>query len=45
MATFWLWKSRFDTPAGREEELRAMVAGNVYQSGIDAVRSLVETRR
>ena len=42
--TFWLWESRFDTPAGREEELRAMVAENVYQSGIDAVRSPVETR-
>ena len=42
--TFWLWESRFDTPAGREEELRVMVAENVYQSGIDAVRSLVETR-
>ena len=42
--TFWLWESRFDTPAGREEELPVRVAENVYQSGIDAVRSLVEDR-
>ena len=40
--TFWLWESRFDTPPGREEELRVMVAENVYQSGIDAVRCMVE---
>lgn len=36
--TFWHWESRFDTPAGREEELRQMVAENVYQSGFDAIR-------
>jgi hypothetical protein len=38
-ATFWHWESRFDTPKGREEELRAMVAENVYQGGFDAVRA------
>lgn len=38
-ATFWHWESRFDTPRGREEELRAMVAENVYQGGFDAVRA------
>ena len=37
--TFWHWESRFDTPAGREAELRGMVAENVYQSGFDAVRA------
>jgi len=42
--TFWVWESRFDTPAGREQELRVMVAENVYQSGIDAIRTLVEVR-
>ncbi len=36
--TFWHWESRFDTPAGREEELREMVAEGVYQGGFDAVR-------
>ncbi len=38
-ATFWHWESRFDTPRGREEELRVMVAENVYQGGFDAVRA------
>ncbi len=42
--TFWHWESRFDTPPGREEELRKMVAEGVYQSGIDAIRVLVEDR-
>lgn len=38
-ATFWHWESRFDTPAGREAELKEMVAEGVYQSGMDAVRA------
>lgn len=37
--TFWQWESRFDAPAGREEELRELVAENVYQGGFDAVRA------
>lgn len=37
--TFWHWESRFDTPPGRERELQQMVAENVYQGGIDAVRA------
>jgi uncharacterized membrane protein len=37
--TFWHWESRFDTPAGREEELRQLVAENVYQTGFDAIRA------
>ncbi len=37
--TFWLWESRFDTPPGREAELQAMVAENVYQGGFDAIRA------
>jgi hypothetical protein len=36
--TFWHWESRFDTPLGREAELKAMVAENVYQAGFDAIR-------
>ena len=36
--TFWHWESRFDTPPGREHELRDMVADNIYQSGFDAIR-------
>jgi Polyketide cyclase / dehydrase and lipid transport len=42
--TFWHWESRFDTPPGREEELRNMVAENVYQGGMDAIRTLLEGR-
>lgn len=37
--TFWHWESRFDTPAGREAELKQMVSENVYQSGFDAIRA------
>jgi hypothetical protein len=37
--TFWHWESRFDTPPGREKELQTMVAENVYQGGMDAVRA------
>ena len=37
--TFWHWESRFDTPAGREKELQHMVAENVYQGGMDAIRA------
>ena len=36
--TFWHWESRFDTPAGREEELREMVAREVYAGGMAAVK-------
>ena len=37
--TFWHWESRFDTPAGRESELREMVAEGIYQGGFDAIRA------
>ncbi len=37
--TFWHWESRFDTPPGRERELQQMVAENVYQGGMDAIRA------
>jgi hypothetical protein len=36
--TFWHWQSRFDTPAGREAELRDMVSRNIYRAGFQAVR-------
>lgn len=38
-STFWHWESRFDTPTGREDELRQMVAEDIYQGGFDAIRS------
>ena len=37
--TFWWWESRFDTPAGREQELGRMVAEDIYQGGFDAIRA------
>jgi len=36
--TFWHWQCRFDTPPGRETELRDMVANNIFRAGFDAVR-------
>jgi hypothetical protein len=39
--TFWHWESRFDTPPGREQELKALVAENIYQAGFDAIRALM----
>lgn len=36
--TFWHWESRFDTPAGREQELKEMVAEQIYQAGFNAIR-------
>jgi hypothetical protein len=37
--TFWHWESRFDTPPGRERELKEMVSEAIYQGGFDAVRA------
>ena len=43
--TFWHWESRFDTPEGREAELKQMVAENVYQGGFDAIRAHLGLQR
>jgi len=37
--TFFEWKSRFDTPKGREEELAAMVGEEIYAAGMEAIRA------
>lgn len=37
--TFWRWESRFDTPAGREQELAGMVGGDIYEGGFAAIRA------
>ncbi len=34
--TFWHWESRFDTPAGREAELHAWSASDIYEAGFAA---------
>lgn len=43
--TYWDWRSTFKTPPGREAELAKMVGEGVYDSGIAAVRALVERGR
>ena len=37
--TFWEWESRFDTPAGQEQDLSTMVGDNIYSAGFDAIRT------
>ena len=36
--TFWHWESTFDTPPGRERELRDLVAQGVYEAGFENLR-------
>ena len=40
-ATFWEWHSTFDSPAGREDELAALVGDGVYVAGFEAIRALL----
>ena len=40
--TYWEWESRFDTPAGRSEELADLVGDGIYVSGFEAIRSHLE---
>lgn len=40
--TFWEWESRFDTPKGREAELRDLVADVIYTAGFEAIRTHLE---
>ena len=37
--TVWEWEGRFTTPAGREDELGAMVGDQIYTAGMEAVRA------
>jgi len=39
--TFFQWRSRFDTPAGREMELARAVREDIYTAGIEAIRERV----
>lgn len=41
-ATFWQWQSTFSTPAGREEELGAMVGKDIYEAGFEAIRTILQ---
>lgn len=38
-ATFWEWESRFDTPAGRRDELAELVGEGIYVAGFEAIRN------
>ena len=42
--TFWHWESRFDTPKGRETELKTTVTNDIYLAGMNAVRAYVGER-
>ena len=37
--TFWHWQSRFDTRAGEEASMTALVAEGVYETGFRAMRA------
>lgn len=39
--TFWHWTSTFQTPPGREEELRRMVGEGVYETGMVGLGNLL----
>ncbi|MEM8872107.1 MAG: SRPBCC family protein [Pseudomonadota bacterium] len=41
-ATFWEWESRFDTPAGRRDELATLVGDGIYATGFEAIRTHME---
>ena len=41
-ATFWEWSSTFETPPGREDELKTMVENDVYLAGFEAIREKFE---
>ena len=43
--TFWHWESSFDTPPGRERELRDMVAQGVYEAGFENLRRHLNSGR
>lgn len=38
-STFWEWEGSFNTIDNREEELRNMVANDIYQAGFTAIKN------
>ena len=36
--TFWEWEGNFNTPQGREQELRELVGDGIYSAGFEAIR-------
>ncbi|QKC72809.1 zinc-binding dehydrogenase [Mesorhizobium loti] len=43
-ATFWEWRSEFQPPAHRRDELVRLVTEDIYQAGFAAVRNLLKRR-
>lgn len=43
-ATFWEWRSEFNPPAHRRDELVKLVTEGIYQAGFAAVRTLLRGR-
>jgi len=43
-ATFWEWRSEFQPPAHRRDELVRLVTEGIYQAGFAAVRNLLKRR-
>lgn len=39
--TYWEWSSEFQTPPGRENELKALVLEGIYKTGFEAIRQLL----
>jgi len=37
--TFWHWESSFSAPAGRADEMSAMVGEQIYEAGFEAIRA------
>lgn len=37
--TFWEWESRFDTPAGQEEDMATLVGDGIYSAGFEAIKA------
>lgn len=36
--TFWEWEGNFNTPPGREQQLRELVGDGIYSAGFEAIR-------
>lgn len=43
--TFWQWKSKFTTSAGREDEMANMVTKDIYEAGFEAIREQLSGRQ
>jgi NADPH:quinone reductase len=41
--TFWEWRSRFEPPPARREELVRLVGEGIYEAGFGAIKSLLQS--